>query len=209
MPAQPEIVAAAAVSRAASPGALIQAVLFYGAPPADSALAPVALPPSALPASPSAPAPPSSPFRGGAVQQTPILQPTLAEAPADAQAAASTPPQQQATASAHASTRRPTKAKVLHGQVTRVDRSAGHATVDFPHGVPPTGSRAAVYRRQLFQRKHLGEVEIFVTSAGEVCARPHGGLTLASLASEDELIVLPQIHDNHTDLEATESAPQL
>jgi hypothetical protein len=143
-----------------------------------------------------------------ASQPVPALQPTLAEPPA-APLAANTLVQPQAKASARPSTRRAVRAKVVHGQIAQVHATGGYATVDFPDDVPAAGSRASVYRRQLFQRKHLGDVEIFVNPAGQLCIRPQGRLKIGELAIEDELIVLPQIADGDHDLEAAELAPQL
>jgi hypothetical protein len=201
---QPGIVEGAFVSPTASPGQILQAVLYYGAP-----LEPVALQPSPVPAS-RVPSPPVSPATSQriSIQPTPSQKPTLAEPQSQTaqQSVLATPPE---SSPARHVTRRAVRGKVLHGQVARVNKASGYAVVEFRGGAPAEGSQASVYRRHLFQRKHLGDVEIFLNSSGELCARPQGGLTLGALAIEDELIVLPQVIDGDHESQATESAPQL
>jgi hypothetical protein len=82
--------------------------------------------------------------------------------------------------------------KVLHGAVARVNAQAGHVVLGFnePAELAP-GTRVQVFRRVLFKRQPVGEVEVVSSQGEQYVARPVGSLKVVQISVEDELVVVP------------------
>lgn len=128
--------------------------------------------------------------------QQPHQQPTPQPVAQPAPQPAAQPPVPSSVAAAQPASQMPqqrsTRTKVIHGTVVRVNAQSGQVVLGFNERADlAPGTRVQVYRREVFNRHQLGEVEVISGQGDQFVARPIGKLKAVQIAMEDELVLMP------------------